>query len=124
MDGNWDAYFATIYGAGHVTVYIDEAYGIVPPGAKIPPMLNALYTRGRELGIGVWAATQRPSWIPLVMLSEAEWLFAFRLQLDADRKRMAELMGPEVMRPVRNPHGFWLYNVNWDVPRYYAQMET
>lgn len=118
FDGDWRPFLATIYNAGNVTVYIDEAYGVVPPGKRPPNELNALYTRGRELGIGVWAATQRPSWIPLEMLSESEWLFCFRLQLDEDRARMAQLMGPDVRVPARDPHGFWLYNVYWERPRY------
>lgn len=119
LDGQWDGYAQTIYHAGNCTLYIDEAYGVVPPGKRIPEYLNALYTRGRELRIGVWAATQRPTWVPLVMLSEAEWLFVFRLQMAADRQRMAELMGPEVENVVKDKHGFYAYNVEWNKPRYF-----
>ncbi len=38
-------------------------------------------------------ATQRPSRIPLITLSEAEHFYIFRLQLLKDRQRVEELTG-------------------------------
>ncbi|MFA6198696.1 MAG: type IV secretory system conjugative DNA transfer family protein [Patescibacteria group bacterium] len=102
----YDAYFEKIYNAGNVIVYIDEAYGVTERG-RYGKWLQALYTRGRELQIGVWAATQRPTWIPLFMLSETRWLFSFRLQMEVDRRRMAELMGANVLNPIPDIHGFY-----------------
>jgi hypothetical protein len=120
LDGNWEQYFKACYDAGNLTLYIDEAYGVLPrPGAQPTPFLNALYTRGRELGIGVWASTQRPSWIPLIMLSEADWFFVFRLMLVADRMRLAEVIGPSAMDVPKSRYGFWFYNVHWDHPLYH-----
>lgn len=97
--------FQKILDAGDVTVYIDEAFAVTENG--VPIKLKALYTRGREFGIGVWASTQRPHGIPLFMLSEAEHLFSFFLQLERDRKRMAEFMGEEVLEPAPDEHGYY-----------------
>jgi energy-coupling factor transporter ATP-binding protein EcfA2 len=118
IDGDWQEPLQMAWEEGDITVYIDEAYGVVPPGKKPPNILTALYTRGREFGIGVWAATQRPSWVPLFMLSEAEWVFIFRLQLEEDRKRLAQFAGPSVLQRPTDKYGFYFYNQEWDDPMY------
>lgn len=109
--------FEMCYYLGGLTVYIDEMYAVTPRGRPSPYLL-ALYTRGREFEIGTWAATQRPMSVPLVMLSEAEWVFSFRLRLENDRKRVAEIMGPDVLRGVSEKHGFWMFNSQWEHPIY------
>jgi DNA helicase HerA-like ATPase len=111
--------FERLYNAGSLTLYIDEAYAVSPPGSRPGQWLSALYTRGRELGIGVWSATQRPAWIPLFMISEADWLVTFRLSLPQDRDRMASIAGEQVKEPITDEHGFWLYHVGDDRPVYY-----
>lgn len=118
LDGNWTPYLWDVYRAGDVTLYVDELYGVVPPGRTAPEPLLACYTRGRELGIGVVAATQRPSWIPLVAMSEADWFFVFRLTLEEDRRRLASFMGESVMTPITDRYGFLTYNPLWDQPIY------
>ena len=119
ITGYWEQFFQYAYDAGNIVVYIDEMYGVLPRlGAPPTTYLNAIYTRGRELGIGVWAASQRPAWIPRTMLSEAETFFMFRLLYPNDRKLMAQIMGPAVLNDVRDEHGFWLYNVAWNQPVY------
>lgn len=120
----WDNVLTECYDAGNVTIYIDELYSIVPPGQNATPALWGCYTRGREYGVGVWAATQRPVWIPLVALSESEHYFLFRLTLDEDRKRMAAFMGGEVIRPITDNHGFFYNRVEWDSPIYYKRLKS
>ena len=124
LDGDWEPYFKAAYEAGSVCVYIDEVYGVVPPGHNPSPYFTALYTRGRELGIGVHAATQRPSKIPLFVLSEAEWTLCFRLQLLHDRKRMQEVIGSIPDVSPEDPHGFYLYHASWDDARYYRRLQV
>lgn len=106
-DDQWEEMFLAIMKLRNVTVYIDELYAIGP--AQGSEGLKAIYTRGRELGIGVVAATQRPTWIPLFALSEAEWLAMFRLQLEEDVQRMSKLIGPEAYTPLPE-HQFILYH--------------
>ena len=118
--GYWMPFLRELFNAGDCALYIDEMFAVNRPGTFPSAELMALYTRGRELGIGVFAATQRPSLVPLVMLSECEWLFTFRLLLEQDRKRMAEICGTAVLAPVPPDqlHGYWLYNTAWGAPVY------
>lgn len=118
----WDRLFYTLYKIGNLTVYIDELYAVNPPGVAVIPALGACYTRGRELGVGVWAATQRPAWVPLVTMSEADHYFIFRLALEEDRKRISKIIGPEVLAPITARHGFYYYHTELDRPVFYRQL--
>lgn len=118
----WEAVLSDCYKAGNLVVYIDELYSICPPNQKPMNVLWSMYTRGRELGIGVWSSSQRPAWIPLFALSEAEHFFNFRLQLEEDRKRMAAFMGMEVQKTITDIHGFYYSMAAWDRPVYYKQL--
>jgi energy-coupling factor transporter ATP-binding protein EcfA2 len=118
----WDSVLMDCFKTGNVTVYIDELYAVNPPGDKILPALFSIYTRGREFGIGVWSSTQRPVWVPLVALSEAEHFIMFRLSLLEDRKRMSAFMGDSVMTPITDIHGFYYCHAQWDNPVYYRQL--
>lgn len=122
--GHWIPYMEAIYRAGDCTLYIDEIYGVNKPGSMPSPELAALYTRGRELGIGVFGASQRPTLIPLFLLSEVEWLFCFRLLLEADQQRMMQLMkippsGDQLdPLPIPDEYGYWFFNTSWRAPVY------
>lgn len=107
-----------LYEIGNLTIYIDELYAIVDPGSKPTPEFNAIYTRGREFGLGVWSSTQRPVFVPLVAISESEAFICFRLNLIEDRKRMAGYMSPAVINQVRDPHGFYYMRAEDEAPRY------
>lgn len=121
---DWEAYLAEVWAYGYLTCYIDEMYGVVLPGTRPGPILSAFYTRGRERRVGTWAASQRPHLIPLFSITEAEWLLMFRLQLDKDKQRLAEMMGPAAMNRIRDPYGFYLYNTMWDTPLYAESLEV
>ena len=121
-DEVFEEVFAAVLAAGNCTVYVDELYGVVPPGAKPGPYLTAIWTRGRELGVGAWAATQRPTWVPLFALSEAQHFFVFRLLLDEDRARMSAFMGPEVREPIEDDHGFFYSSPSWRAPIYLPEL--
>jgi DNA helicase HerA-like ATPase len=120
---DWTYWLQAAWDVGNVVVYIDELYALVDFGqAKAPQILSRLYTQGRERLVGVWGATQRPSWVPMFTMSESDWFFMFRVQLGDDRKRLAELMGESVLEPVPDRHGFWEYNTEWDYPLYVPQL--
>ena len=124
LDGNWEPYTKRIYDAGNTMLYIDEMYGVVSPRRPIGRYLNAIYTRGRELGIGAWSASQRPTWIPLEILTEAQWFVLFRVLADQDRRRMAAIMGAQVMEEIPDTYGFWSYHVSWREPVYTPGLEV
>lgn len=121
LDGDWEPWCKWAYDQGGLTVYIDEIYGVVDT-ARPGKWLNALYTRGRGLNIGVWTATQRPAWIPRVMLTESEWIFQFRLSDEEDRDRMKKIIGPAALE-VLPPRAFLLYHEAWDAPVKYSGIE-
>lgn len=113
-----EAIFRRVEMATDCLVYIDEGMHITVPGID-PPVLKGLYTRGREAvlrdnkiiagNIGVIACSQRPSRIPLFMITESEYKFCFRLMNPDDRKRMSGYMGDAVREIVDDPHGFYYY---------------
>ena len=118
IGGDYEPYLEWAYRQESITVYIDELYGVAGGSTRPGVWLNALYTRGAELGIGTWSATQRPANVPVVAFSEAEWLVLFRLTKPADIKRMEEEIGPDARRRL-HPREFLLYNDVWDSPKFY-----
>lgn len=121
IDEAWEAVFVELYekGGGDFVVYIDETYGVTNFGTRPSPGLTALYTRGREFGIGMWASTQRPLGVPLIEKSEAEHFFIFRLILRGDRQHVGEFIGEEVAeRVIPDEHGFYYKNIGWLRPVY------
>lgn len=118
LSGGWEPFLEWAYRQENITVYIDEMYAVTDGNTKPGKWLNALYTRGAELGIGVWAATQRPRNVPVIMFSEAEWKFLFRLTQYDDRRRMVDEFGPVALEMLP-PHHFLLYNDAWDTPKPY-----
>ena len=81
-----------LYRRGGTTAYIDELDAI-SSGEVYPYYYGACLVRGRELGIEVWSATQRPTKIPQRTLSESENVYAFKLRLPQDRERVEALTG-------------------------------
>ena len=87
-----DVFFRWVYIRRNCTVYVDELMGVTR-GELCPPYLKAILTRGRELGVEMWTATQRPKGVPQVTMSEAEHFYCFRLRMPQDRERVEQLTG-------------------------------
>jgi len=66
---------------------VDEAHVFVDGVAA--PALRRLATRGRQPGVGLVAATQRPGAVPSAVVSQADLLLAHRLTATADREALA-----------------------------------
>lgn len=81
-----------LYKRGNTTVYVDET-AITIDVHNLPLYYRACLMQGREHGIEVWSSTQRPLDIPSVIGSESEHVYAFRLRLPQDRKRVEDLTG-------------------------------
>jgi hypothetical protein len=67
-------------------VLVDEAHAFFDGVAG--PALRRLLTRGRHPGVSLVAATQRPSSLPAVAVSQADLVFAHRLTSRADREAL------------------------------------
>lgn len=98
------------YYVGSCAVAVDEVAGL-GTAAKPLPWLDVLSRRGRDPGpqgpITLFAGTQRPRHIPLTLLSEADVLLVFDLNLREDRDHIAGVIG-DYGRP-SIPHGFWYW---------------
>lgn len=114
---NKDSYnevFRHVYYKGNVLLFIDELLAVGSDDwHTYPSMLRSVYTRGRSLGISIWACTQRPSGIPLYALSESKHFFCFKLLIDEDRVRMSKFMGKDVMN-IPKGHNFYHMNTGSD----------
>lgn len=90
-----DKFFEWIYTRRYTRLYIDEASAL-RGGTNPSYHLQACLCRGRERGIGVITGTQRPSRVPIILMSEAEHFYIFRLNMLMDRQRVYEMTGISV----------------------------
>lgn len=80
------------YKRGRRIIYADETIGLARE-LRLDAELSTLWMRGRSMGTGLWAAAQRPAFMPLHGYSQASHLF---LAYDPDkrsRERFAEIGG-------------------------------
>lgn len=105
--------FEAMLDSGNGIVYVDETYFLSELGRDVLKLYRALWTRGRGLGIGGWASTQRPRFIPLFTLSEADFVILFKLSRIEDRRTVAENTARSLMK-IPPEFSFWLYNVRKD----------
>lgn len=73
-------------------IFADELVGIAKD-LKLEASVNRLYMRGRSLGIGLWAATQRPFNAPLLAYQAPEHLFLASEPDARNRQRLGEIGG-------------------------------
>lgn len=114
-----DWFFQWAYHRGNTLVYVDELM-MVCKESRPSPGYAACIQLGREIGVGTWSATQRPSRVPRIALSESEDIFAFRLRLEDDRKRIASVSDDAIMANEAKGHGFYHYNENKQTLVYYS----
>jgi len=111
LDANLqDAFFQWIYDRRFTRLYIDEASAL-RGGTNPSYHLQACLCRGRERGIGVLTGTQRPARVPLILMSEAEHFYIFRLNMLVDRQRVWEMTGISVDEQTDlSQYEFYYYN--------------
>jgi hypothetical protein len=71
-------------------VYIDEVFH-VGYGPSFPNELPKLATTGRQKKISLWISTQRPSMLPIPLLTECKRLYVFYLKYTEDIKKIGRL---------------------------------
>lgn len=92
----------------NTVTWIDEIMEVCD-SHNIPRYLKALYTRGRSRHTPVWGLTQRPVGIHPLCFSQSTHVFSFDLQLDQDRKKVAEMTGCREFLDNPNGYNFWYY---------------
>lgn len=73
-------------------IVADEIVGVAKE-LKLEPDVNAIWMRGSGMGVGLWAAAQRPFNLPQHALSQAVHLFLHRDDDKRNRERFAEIGG-------------------------------
>lgn len=105
----------------NLRIYIDEAYSVWEGAWNTPAVKNIrkCLTQGRESGIGMWISCQRPADIPVVVMSECEKFFVFRLQNFDDRQKLAKNVHPALEQMTKDKHGYWFYSSDETEPIYF-----
>jgi hypothetical protein len=100
------------YRRGNRIIFADEATGLTQE-LGLDRELVTLWTRGRSMACGVWAASQRPAHIPLHAYNAVEHLFLANDPDKRARDRFSEIGGvnPDLLRDsVASLKKFeWLY---------------
>lgn len=90
-------------------LYVDEAMAVTSP-SKIPYWFKIVITQGRSYNVGEISATQRPKNIHNTLISEAEHLFIFSLNLQGDIDKLEEMIGEDAASEIRNlPEFHFIY---------------
>lgn len=70
------------YAKGDRIVFADEVVGLAKD-LNLETELTAIWTRGRSMGCGLWAAAQRPFHAPVIMYGQSEHVIIFK---DGDKR--------------------------------------
>lgn len=96
--------------------YVDELYYVASGSdfTRRAPYYFRCVTAGASKGVGVWSAFQRPTWVPLIALTETEMRALFFLRFASDRERIEKNFGAipwDTLR--REKHSFILSTDEW-----------
>jgi hypothetical protein len=80
------------YAKGDRIVFADEVLGL-SKDFGLEKELNAIWSRGSSMGCGLWAATQRPFNVPLLMYGSSSHLMIFKDADKRSRERYDEIGG-------------------------------
>lgn len=100
-----NALLGKIWLQGNVGVYIDELYMI-----DETDNLNAILTQGRSRNVPFIGLSQRPAWVTKFVFSETDFVQLFNLQIQDDRKKIAQLVPVDKDYSLRKHFSYW-YNV-------------
>lgn len=97
---------------------IDELASVAK-GNNVSPEYELIMKQGRARLQMVWAGVQNPVFVPHDFLANVEHIFAFDLNMETDRRKMASIVGDQIMiRPQQiddaAEFGFNYYNVRRD----------
>jgi DNA helicase HerA-like ATPase len=89
---DWERIYDWIYRRGSTFVYTDEIFDI-HHWSRPPNSFRRCITSGRELGIGMLHATQRPRGIDRRIITEAERFYVFHLRDPDDQRFLRSRIG-------------------------------
>ena len=96
-----------IYYENNIVLIVDEAMSVTT-ASQIPYWYAEIIHVGRELNLGVISVSQRPMDIHNLLISEADHIIAFRVELEGDRKKIAGKVGQEAMKLGELPKYYYM----------------
>lgn len=112
-DDYYDAFFQWAYYHRNIIVWVDEVMEVLDTPHKILRWYKAILTRGRYFDVSLWQLTQRPLGLPAMCTSQSTHVFCFDLQLDQDRKKVADVTGVPEFLTKPEGHNFWYWRSGW-----------
>lgn len=109
-EDTFNEFFKWIFERENTIVWVDELMSI-GTAMRYPKELGRIYQQGRSKNVSVWACTQRPSGIPLIVGANSSYFFVFDMALPQDRKRMVEITGMPKMNDMPTGYNFWFYKM-------------
>ena len=107
----WDEQIMDVWNEGDYILYIDEVT-LVNPNTHLRPTLGRAIRTGRERGVGVHVATQRPRDIPNAIYTEADHFVIFDLAHPDDKKKIAGMTVPAVEEwQAKGEYDYIYYNI-------------
>lgn len=94
---DFDAVCGWVFDHGNIFLIVDEAPAYVT-ASTIPQNYADIIRMGSTRGVGVVSLTQRPRDAHNTLISEADFIISFRLQLETDCQKIAQVVGPEAMK--------------------------
>lgn len=84
LEGQFRRILTECYAKGDRIVFADEVVGLADD-LNLKTELKAIWSRGRSMGCGLWAAAQRPFHAPVEMYGQSEHLIIFK---DGDQRSL------------------------------------
>jgi len=107
----YDVVYKYLYTRENGFVYTDDMVGIMDR-TKYPRYFRNIYQMGREKHVAALTAFQRPSWLPLFLMSEANKFYIFKLVLKGDIQRICEFVPYYNPHKFTAPHQFFYYDIS------------
>jgi len=112
---------------GNYLLIVDEAAAYTSP-QFIPHWMGEIIRMGTIRGVGIVSLSQRPRDAHNSLISEADIIVSFRLQLETDCQKLAQVVGPEAYKLTTvEPYHYMLYDgheVHWCAPVPYDPQKT
>jgi len=97
-----------VFDEGNTLVIFDEIFGILDPNHQ-PPIIMQIWSQGRKHDIAAWSASQRPSRVPEIIMSQADNWAIFQLLNDKDKAKIADWTNSPIIEETRLPKRKWFF---------------
>lgn len=110
----YDKFFEWCYNRGNNIVVVDEAAQVCKNAHSYPKSYKDILQRGRELNVGIWSLTQRPSNIAPDIIAQSLHFYIFRLNNINDRKKVSNSAGQDLFLKKVTGYNFLYWRADTD----------